>query len=79
MDGSDVEGYGRLLFVWPEVGDWRRMDHLGLQDRNCHTKVGYALPRSGRSDCLSLSVKLETRQIPERAHLSLMAPLGVVE
>ena len=67
-DDSDLEGCGRLLFVW------RSLDHLGPQDRSCHTKVGYTL-----CDCLSLPVKLETRRIPEHAHSSLMAPLGVVE
>ena len=78
-DRSDVEGYGRRLFVWPEAGIRRSLDHLGPRDRNCHTMVGYALPRSGLSDCLSLPVNLETRQIPERARSSLIAPLEVVE
>ena len=78
-DGSDLDGYGRLLVVWPEAGDWRSLGHPGPQGKSCHTKVGYALPRSGLSDCLSLPVKLETQRTPEHAHLNLIAPLGVEE
>ena len=60
--------------MWPEAGNRRSLDHLGPQDRSCHTKVGHTL-----CDYLSLPVKLETRRIPEHAHSSLMALLGGVE